>query len=436
MNIRRSWTDMIRRGGRPYAFALLLLASLAVVGVLGRWGGRTSASEPVPPKLGVNLIAYADRDGQIMTAQPDGSSPVKLSPDLGFFTWPVWSPDSSQLAFSGIPLEGNAPGDLTLYHVDLDDGDPRAIFENAPGMGPILNRMPHYPIWAPDSGRLAFMASAPEGLTLLILDPRKSDAPGVLIRRAPLYVSWSGDSRRLVVHGGPDHFVADVDGEVSVRSLDISAPAYRVPAWWPSGDKIGYVRQDELGRTGLYVADVDSGEREMFQQFEGAAAFLWSPDGSLLAVAHSGSRSSFGYQGVALVTPKGARLSVEIRAEVLAFFWSPDSRKLAYVVPSGTRSVLRWMILDLATEERWPIADFTPSLEQLSIFQFFDQFGYSHSQWSPASDALVFAGVIPGDGVSASLGTQQVSQIFVISTEPFSSAEPIAEGIVAVWSPR
>jgi hypothetical protein len=94
------------------------------------------------------------------------------------------------------------------------------------------------------------------------------------------------------------------------------------------------------------------------------------------------------------------------------------------------------MVLDLVTEERWPLVDFTPSLEQLTMFQFFDQFGYSHSQWSPDSDALVFAGVLSGDGVSASLGTQQASQIFVVSTEPFSSAEPIAEGIVAVWSPR
>ena len=424
---------MLRKWGRPYAFALLMLVSLTVVGVLGRWGGRTSTGEPVPPKLGVNLIAYADRDGQIITAQPDGSSPVKLSPDRGFFAWPVWSPDSSQVVFSGIPLEGTV---LTLYHVDLDDAEPHAIFENAPGMGPILSRMPHYPIWAPDGGRLAFMASAPQGLTLLIVDPRKSDAPGILIRRAPLYASWSGDSTRLAVHGGPDHFVADVGGEVSVRSLGISAPAYRVPAWWPSGDKIGYVRQDELGRSGLYVADVDSGERAMFQQLDGGAAFLWSPDGSSLAVGHSESDNSFVYQGVALFTSKGERLSVEIRAQVLAFFWSPDSRKLAYVVPSGTRDVLRWMILDLATEKRWPLADFTPSLEQVAIFRFFDQFAYSHSQWSPDSDALVFAGVISGEGVSASLGTQQASQIFVISTEPFSSAAPIAEGIVAVWSPR
>jgi len=427
---------MTGRRGRPYAFAFLLLASLAVVGVLGCWGGRTSTAEPVPQRLGVNLIAYADRDGQIMTARSDGSSPVKLSPDRGFFTWPVWSPDGKQLAFSGIPLDGNVPGDLTLYHVDLVDAEPRVIFENAPGMGPILTDMPHYPVWAPDSGRLAFMASAPEGLTLLIVDPRNGDAPGILIRRAPLYASWSDDSRRLVIHGGPDHFVADVGGEASVRSLDISAPAYRVPAWWPSGNKIGYLRQDELGRTGLYVADVDSGEREMFRELEGGAAFLWSPDGSSLAVGHSGSGNSFVNRGVALFTPEGVRLSVVIRSQVLAFFWSPDSRKLAYVVPSETRDSIRWMILDLATGERWPLVDFTPSLEQLTIFQFFDQFAYSHSQWSPDSDALVFAGVLSGDGVSASLGAQQASQIFVISTEPFSPAEPIAEGIVAVWSPR
>ena len=233
----------------------------------------------MPPELGVSLIAYADLDGRIMTARPDGSAPARLSPDEGFFTWPVWSPDGKQLAFSGIPLVKGTPGELTLYHVELDEAVPRAIYENAPGMGPILNGMPHYPIWAPDSGLLALMASEPEGLTLMVVDPRKSEAPRVLIRRAPLYASWSSDSSRLVVHGGPDHFVADVAGETGIRDLGIRALPYRVPAWWPEGDRIVYLMDDGEGRNLLYVADVDTDERTMLQQLDGSAAFLWSPDG-------------------------------------------------------------------------------------------------------------------------------------------------------------
>ena len=424
------------KSARSYVSILLVLSFLVVVGVLGRLGGRTSAVEPVPPELGVNLIAYADLDGQIITARPDGSAPARLSPDEGFFTWPVWSPDGKQLAFSGVPFMNNAPGGLTLYHVELDEPVPRAIYENAPGMGPILNRMPHYPIWAPDSGSLALMASEPGGLTLLVVNPRKDEAPSVLIRRAPLYASWSSDSSRMVVHGGPDHFVADVAGGIAVVDLGVRIPAYRVPAWWPSGDRIVYLGDDGEGRTVLYVAGVDTNERTILQLFEGSAAFLWSPDGQRLAVGHARPTTPFIYEGVALITPQGTRLSVEIAERLLAFFWSPDGRKLAYIVPAETRNVLRLMIMDVATGDGWPLVDFTPSPEQATIYRFFDQFAYSHTQWSPDSEALVFAGILSSEGISASFGAQQASQIFVVGAQPFSQAEPIAAGVVAVWSPR
>ena len=105
-------------------------------------------------------------------------------------------------------------------------------------------------------------------------------------------------------------------------------------------------------------------------------------------------------------------------------------------MPSETRNVLRLMVMDVTNGDGWPIADFTPSLEQTTIYQFFDQFAYSHAQWSPDSDALLFAGILSTEGVSASFGMQQASQIYVVGAEPFSQAEPIAAGVVAVWSPR
>ena len=421
---------------RVYVLILLVVLSLVAVGVIGLLSDGRAFVERAPPEFGVNLIAYADPDGRIMISRPDGSAAVKMSPEEGFFTWPAWSPDGTQLAFSGIPLRNRVPGGLTLYHVELDEAVPQAIFENAPGTGPILNRMPHYPIWAPDSGSLAIMASTPQGLTLLVVDPREGEAPGVLIRRAPLYASWSSDSSRLVVHGGPDHFVADVEGGTGVRDLGVRALSYRVPAWWPSGDKIVYLRDDRLGRTVLYVADVDSDERTLLQQVDGGAAFLWSPNGRRLAVGYSRPEAPFVYEGVALFTPEGVRLSVEIAERVLAFFWSPDGQQLAYVVPGETRNVLRLMVMDVATGDGWPLVDFTPSPEQVTMYQFFDQFAYSHAQWSPDSEALLFTGILSGEGVSASLDTQQASQIFVVGAQPFSPAERVAAGVIAVWSPR
>ena len=426
----------MRSSPRLYAFFLVLSALLAATVVLGGNGGASSDGDALPPRASVNLIAYTSLQGQIITMRPDGSYPEKVSPNDGFFTWPMWSPDGNQLVFSGVQPGSVGMGPLALYHYRLGQDQPRVLYTNEPGMGPILGGMPHYPLWAPDSGRLVFMASDPRGLTLFLTDPRNGDGARVVIRRAPLYASWSSDSRQLLVHGGPDHFLADVTEEVKVKDLGVRAASYRVPAWWPLSKRIAFISENDVGSLGLYISHVDSGHRTLLQGLLGSAAFLGSPDGRFLAVGHSGSRRDFGYQGVALFSPDGTRRSVGIDEDVIAFFWSPDSHKLAYVTPSGTRNVLRWMVLNVENEERWPLVDFTPSADQMTIFQFFDQFAYSHSLWSPNSDSLVFAGVLSGEGVSASLNSQQAPQIFVVDAGPSPVAEPIADGILAVWSPR
>ena len=135
-------------------------------------------------------------------------------------------------------------------------------------------------------------------------------------------------------------------------------------------------------------------------------------------------------------SPDGAKQSLEIDENVIAYFWSPDSSKLAYVTLSDTRGALRWNILDVQDGARWPLVDFVPTPDQLSILQFFDQFAYSQSMWSPDSRSLLFAGSIVDEGISASLRLQPVSQIVVLDTEPNPTAQPIADGLLATWSPR
>ena len=64
------------------------------------------------------------------------------------------------------------------------------------------------------------------------------------------------------------------------------------------------------------------------------AAFLWSPAGRSLAVGRSQLRGGLIYDGVTFYSPDGTKQSVEIEGEAIAFFWSPDSSKLAYVTLS------------------------------------------------------------------------------------------------------
>ena len=143
------------------------------------------------------------------------------------------------------------------------------------------------------------------------------------------------------------------------------------------------------------------------------------------------------YQGVRLVSPEGERRDVEIDQIVVAFFWSPDGEKIAFVTFAEGGEGLRWNILDVASGRRWPLVDFVPTRDQLSIFLFFDQFSYSHRVWSPDSRALVFAGGIVGNvGVSASLSLQETPKVLVLPIEPASTAQTLADGILATWSPR
>jgi TolB protein len=184
------------------------------------------------------------------------------------------------------------------------------------------------------------------------------------------------------------------------------------------------------------MSDVGSADRVLLVEIPAEAAFLWSPDGQSLAVAHSDLPDGLVYGGVTLFSSDGDRRTVGIDDTVLAFFWSPDGARLAYVTFSETRGVLRWMVLDVRDGTRWPVVDFEPSGPQFTLFRFFDQFAYSHSPWSPDSRSLVFAGRLADDAVEASLGRQPSPHIIVVDAGRNPSAQTIADGFLAVWSPR
>ena len=83
--------------------------------------------------------------------------------------------------------------------------------------------------------------------------------------------------------------------------------------------------------------------------------------------------------------------------------------------------------------------DFIPSREQLTMFQFFDQYAYSHSLWSPDGRSLVFAGKLVDRAKSAfatSDVARQGSHIIVVGTDSDPSTQTIANGILAFWSPQ
>ena len=68
-----------------------------------------------------------------------------------------------------------------------------------------------------------------------------------------------------------------------------------------------------------------------------------------------------------------------VREPTLAHFWSPDGKKIAYAGLAETPGVLRWSVLDVESGVQSALVDLVPSVGQLTMFQFFDQYAYSHS---------------------------------------------------------
>ena len=427
---------------RLYAGIVLLAALLAVIAVFGG-GGR-----PTPE---VNRIVYVSLDAQIRSIRPDGSDPRQISPDDGFFTWPTWSPDARRVVFSGVVGDRTRSPEINLYSFEASTGEIREIYTGERGVAGILAEgVVHYPLWSPDGKRVAFVAITSRGLTLFLDDLEDDPEAEYILDQGPLWMSWSHDSMYLKVHRGNEHFLVNTFDGIQVRELKIGAfGGYRVPAWKPHEDTVTVVSEKRRDEYTLYTANVTGGDIDVPQAFAEVtpdpAVFLWSPGGEYLAVA--GSARVFTYRGLNTLTYRNLTLlsggsnsaPIEIKDDVLAYFWSPDGEKLAYLTLSNRRGVLSWMVFDLEDRSRRTLLDFIPSRDQMTMFQFFDQYAYSHSLWSPDSRSLVFAGRLVTGAVTASTSNHpghQASHVIVVDTGPDPSPEFIADGILGFWSPR
>jgi TolB protein len=382
----------------------------------------------------LDLIAYSDDEGRVFLTGPKDISPSRIDPGDGFFSWPVWSPAGDRIVFSGTSLDSGEPA--ALYSYQQGEESPRVAFRNEPGTGAILPSMTHYPLWSPDGSRLALVVSREEQLAMYLLDTDNQGSAEKVLERAPLYASWSGDSRYLVVHGEEEHFVVDSEGEQLVTTLDDRDAQYRAPAWWPSGDRYTLVAPNGDGGRDLITEDAISNKRTTLGAVESGVAFHWSPDGSTLALARS--RISVGgiYDTIEFFRADGKSVGSVIDDILIAFYWSPDSSKLAYVTLTDQAGVFRWQVLDMEDENVQFVTEFKPSGPQITLFQFFDQFSYSHQVWSPDSDAIVFAGRSVGGVISDVSGLFSGSQIIVASLDQTPSVRPIASGEMGFWSPR
>jgi Tol biopolymer transport system component len=133
-----------------------------------------------------NRIALVTANGSISAMALGNGDIWQVSPAEGFYTWPTWSPDASQLVFSGVSRTPGEPK-VSLFAFDVASQTSREFYVDEPGATALLaNGVVHYPLWSPNSRHLAFIAGTDRGPALFVDDPSNETYAEAVLHNGPL----------------------------------------------------------------------------------------------------------------------------------------------------------------------------------------------------------------------------------------------------------
>ena len=162
---------------------------------------------------------------KILIVNADGSGQRPLARTRGEEWGPRWSPDGTRIAFTGVPRRNATPS----VHVVASDGSGQT------SLGPGAN-----PRWSPDGSRIAFVDYGDAGSTweIVSINPDGTD-PVPLSRTGPRTLPtglvWSPDGSAIAFsssHDGDDEiYVVNADGTGQTQLTDNDFFADTDPVW-------------------------------------------------------------------------------------------------------------------------------------------------------------------------------------------------------------
>lgn len=374
-----------------------------------------------------NRLVIQGIDGNLYTTRPDGSESIALTSDASArrrYSQPTWSPSAEYVAYATVDLDSRTEASALVIRRFNGSAERRFSTPFAP----------FYIDWSPDETRLAYLSNwvGVEGSTIALrtadlVTPFDQDADALetLAEGLPLYFTWSPDGARILAHIGNERLEFRAPGGRS-EALALTGAGFPAPQWSVDGNRIVYALGDGQGQR-LVVSDPAGESAINLTDYSDSIAFSLNPTGDQLAYVVTPSGINTAAFGPLYVVDAAGRRTVELAAEpVLAFFWSPDGEKLAYLVVDLTEgtSLLKWMVWD--GERRREYARITPTRTFLqSYIAFFDQYARGMTIWSPDSTAFAYAAVTRRGG----------PQIFVQALDA-DEPERVAPGVFVSWSPR
>jgi dipeptidyl aminopeptidase/acylaminoacyl peptidase len=253
----------------------------------------------------------------LLLVRTAGATPERIATSPGLRTSPAWSPDGKALAYI---LDAGGKRALAIWNRDA-----RAERRVSPPTLAVVRFE-----WAPDSRRLAVVASRTGG------DPAQPIVRSALPKPQQVYVidlQTRGLTRRAENAGTVDYVSWSPDG----RALAMSARPARTA-------------HDLMYRTSISILNVASNSVRSIVSRPGLNTMpKWSPDGSSIAFLSSdGHEDYLGVTYLCVVSPAGGPIRnltpsfderiVPVTTPFLA--WTRDSRSVLFSLPRGVARLL------------------------------------------------------------------------------------------------
>jgi dipeptidyl aminopeptidase/acylaminoacyl peptidase len=322
----------------------LLLALALAIALVG-------SQRRLPPPFGLaapGVVAFV-ADGNIWTANPDGSNRVQLTTDARIDGFPAFSRDGTRIAFKRLLAESSKAdwedwGDIVV--ADADGGNPIVLDADVHSPSPMTwsgdgrflvysrtadgfdqvfiaatdgsslrrlttdRRTNWSPILSPDGKTIAFMKGWQVSIGIYVIQTDGTGERRVTHGAVPGFDSmeWSPDGIKILYASGPNDagqflWTVGLDGEPEHRVVDTPGRSDFAPTWSPDGLSIAWLSQAPGGVTRVMVARADGSNR--LEISEPGDWFLpqWSPDARhVLAVD---GRNGGGQPIVAILDPLG-----------------------------------------------------------------------------------------------------------------------------------
>ena len=215
------------------------------------FGDKRSRSPAWSPDGSKIAFLRGNKPSSLLIMNADGTDRTLIQRRISkhryyFFDRPAWSPDGTQIAFSTaarfFTSSNDRRWDLRLYVVNVDGSGLTRISRG--------RHQDSWPSWSPDGNQIAFTTRR----GLATMNPDGSNR--TMLVRGGSDPDWSPDGSQITyVHGvgrsATDVFLANSDGTGRVRLTDTPDRWEFSPVFSPDGTKTAFI--DGTGRSEIFI---------------------------------------------------------------------------------------------------------------------------------------------------------------------------------------